>query len=52
MISATHTQTTPVTPAKAGARLFLATLASARSVAEGSLTPDQVRGDDEGRAAE
>ena len=52
MISATHTQTTPVTPAKAGARLFLARFVSVSSVAKGSLTPDQVRGDDEGRAAE
>ena len=52
MIGATHTQTTTVTPAKAGARLFFAALASMRGVVKDSLTPDQVRGDDEGEAGE
>ena len=52
MSTASVSPTTPVTPAKAGARLFFSNLSSNGDVAKGSQTPDQVRGDDEGEVAE
>ena len=48
-MNATLAPTTPVTPAKAGAWLFLSTLSPWGEVAKGSQTPDQVRGDDGGK---
>ena len=51
-MNATLTLTNHVTPAKAGAWLFLSTLSPWGEVGKGSQTPDQVRGDDGGEVRE
>jgi hypothetical protein len=46
------TPNTPVTPGLTRGWAFLCGRSSASSLAKGSQTPDQVRGDDEGEVAE
>jgi hypothetical protein len=47
MTFSSRTQPDLVTPAKAGVGLFFYNGAPRRDAGEGSLTPDQVRGDEE-----